>query len=306
MAAYVKKGTKSKGIVSVWNGSKMPLSSELADAVMAMLEGAEQGDFLEPEMIAARPMLEAQRRLSKLPQPGRLLIEQFRSREGHHLFVHPFAGRNVHIGLAQLVAWRLARAEPNTFSLSVNDYGFEVLAAKPIEVTAESLAALFAPRDLMHDVLASLNSGELAQRRFREIARVAGLVFSGYPGAPKSLRQLQASSSLFYEVFRKYDRGNRLLTQAENEVLAQELEMSRLRAVLQQMAHTPLARVPLQTASPFSLPLMVERLREQLSTEKLADRLARLLADAEQAAAAPPAAPSRPNRRRRVSRASPA
>jgi len=222
-------------------------------------------------------------------------VEQFESREGHHLFLYPFAGRNVHIGLAQLLAVRLAKAEPNTFSLSVNDYGLEILAAKPVTLPE----ALFSTQSLTADVLASLNSGELAQRRFREIARVAGLVFGGYPGAPKSMRQLQASSSLFFEVFRKYDAGNRLLSQAESEVLSQELELGRLRATLQRLAALPLALVTLKVPSPFALPLMVERLREQLSTEKLKDRLDRMLAEAGAVLDAPPTAPPR---RRRAAR----
>ncbi len=279
MAAYVRLGQKKKGVVPAWNGSKMPLSSELADSVQDLLDGAAQGDFFDVEMQAAAPMLRAQERLSQLPRRGTLLVEQFHSREGHHLYLYPFAGRNVHIGLAQLLALRLAKAEPNTFSLSINDYGLEILAAKPVTLPPD----LFATKDLLADVLASLNSGELAQRRFREIARVAGLVFGGYPGAPKSMRQLQASSSLFYEVFRKYDAGNRLLGQAENEVLSQELELGRLRSTLQRLAALPLSRVTLKAPSPFALPLMVERLREQLTTEKLKDRLDRLLAESEAA-----------------------
>lgn len=286
MAAYVRKATKRSGVVPSWQGSKMPLSSEMADSVQALLDGAAQGDFFEPELQAAQPMLATQARLSRLPRRGELLAERFRSREGHHLFLYPFAGRNVHIGLAQLLAWRLAQAEPNTFSLSVNDYGLEILAAKPVPAEALAPARLFATEGLLQDVLASLNSGELAQRRFREIARVAGLVFSGYPGAPKSLRQLQASSSLFYEVFRKYDAGNRLLGQAEAEVLGQELELARLTSTLKRMAALPVAWVDLKAPSPFSLPLMVERLREQLTTEKMKDRLERMLADAEAALAA--------------------
>jgi ATP-dependent Lhr-like helicase len=242
-------------------------------------------------------MLQAQQRLSQLPQPGRLLVEEFLSREGHHVFIYPFAGRNVHIGLAQLLAWRLAQGEPNTFSLSVNDYGLEILAAKPMGQDPLARPGLFESGDLLRDVVASLNSGQLAQRRFREIARVAGLVFGGYPGAPKSLRQLQASSSLFFEVFQKYDRGNRLLGQAESEVLSQELELGRLQATLQGLAAAPRDCVALSTASPFCLPLMVERLREQLSTEKLKDRLDRLLAQAEAVLAEPVQKP----RRRRAS-----
>ncbi len=283
MAAYVRKATGKRGIVPAWSGGRMPLSSELADATLRVLDGCAQGDWLDPELQSAQPMLQAQLRLSKLPTPKTLLVERFRSREGHHLFIYPFAGRLVHLGLASLLAWRLSRGAPNSFSLSVNDYGFELLAADEPALDRLHTRALFDDAQLLADVLASLNSGELAQRRFREIARVAGLVFSGYPGAPKSTRQLQASSSLFFEVFRKYDPGNRLLGQAEAEVLSQELQISRLRAALKRMRKLRLDFVELAAPSPFSLPLMVERFREQLTTEKLADRLARILKDAEAA-----------------------
>jgi ATP-dependent helicase Lhr and Lhr-like helicase len=281
MAAYVRKASKTKGRVPAWGGSKMPLSSELADAVQAMLDGAAQADWAEPEMLAAQPMLSTQARLSRIPTSDVLLLERYTSREGHHLFVYPFAGRNVHIGLAQLLAWRLSQREANTFSLSINDYGLEILAAKPLDLGPFADGSLLSSANLMEDVLASLNSGELAQRRFREIARVAGLVFSGYPGAPKSMKQLQASSSLFFEVFRKYDPANRLLGQAESEVLAQELELVRLRQALARMRQRRLLQVDLKAPSPFALPLMVERFREELSTEKLKERLDRILADAE-------------------------
>jgi ATP-dependent Lhr-like helicase len=301
MAALVRVAKKSRGVVPSWAGGKMPLSSELAEAVQALLDGAAAGAFDEPELQAAEPMLRAQARLSKLPVREALLVEQFDSREGHHVFIYPFAGRQVHIGLAQLLAWRLASrlkdARPNTFSLSVNDYGLEIVAVEPLAEGAFDDPALFDTTELMADVLASLNSGQLAQRRFREIARVAGLVFGGYPGAPKSLRQLQASSSLFYEVFRQYDAGNRLLTQAQNEVLAQELELSRLRATLERLQTLPQQRVRLLAPSPFALPLMVERLREQLSTEKLKDRLARLVAEGEAALAEAPVPGGRRRRR---------
>jgi ATP-dependent helicase Lhr and Lhr-like helicase len=306
MTAYVRKATKAKGIVPAWGGTKMPLSDAMTDTVQELLREAAgagppqargapprgaraegepgapflQGDFLEPEMQAAQPMLATQARLSKLPRPDMLLVERFTSREGHHLFVYPFGGRNVNIGLAQLLSWRLARAQPNTFSMSINDFGFELIAVQPVDCTPLQDGSAFSTKHLLADVLASLNSGELAQRRFREIARVAGLVFTGYPGAPKSAKQLQASSSLFWEVFRKYDAANPLLTQAEREVLSQELELERLRTTLKRMAAQRVEIVDLRTPSPFALPLMVERFREELSTEKLADRLQRILAEA--------------------------
>lgn len=226
-------------------------------------------------------MLAVQQRLSRLPSPETLLVERYRSREGHHLYLYPFAGRDVHMGLASLLAWRLAKDRPNTFSLSFNDYGLELLSALPVDVSAVLDGRAFSSGHLLEDVLASLNSTELSQRRFREIARVAGLVFAGYPGAPKSMKQLQASSSLFFEVFRKYDPGNLLLAQAEREVLSQELDIARLRATLGAMRRKRIEAVVLRHPSPMSLPLMVERFREQLTTEKLADRLQRILRAAE-------------------------
>jgi ATP-dependent Lhr-like helicase len=295
MTAYVRKAARPRGLVPAWAGSKMPLSTELADATLDLIARADQQDWLEPEMLAAQPMLRTQARLSRLPTPRTLLVERYTSGEGHHLFVYPFAGRNVHLGVASLLAWRLARAQPNTFSISVNDYGFELLAALPLDVNALGVGAAFSNEALLADVLASLNSGALAQQRFREIARVAGLVFSGYPGERRSARQLQASSSLFYEVFRKYDAGNLLLTQADSEVLARELDLRRLAAALTRMRRLALDIVDLRVPSPFSLPLMVERFREQLSTEKLNDRLDRILRDAQAALAETPA--SRPRRR---------
>jgi ATP-dependent Lhr-like helicase len=293
MTAFVRTATKPSGRVVVWNGARMAFSTEMSDAVRTVLERAGSGPggslvLDSPELRAAGPMLDAQVRLSRLPEPGTLLVERYRSREGHHLFVYPFAGRHVHLGLAGLLAWRLAREEPNTYSLAFNDLGFELLGAKPISTEALEAEQAFSTDGLFDDVLASLNARELARRRFREIARVAGLIFTGYPGANKGMRQLQASSSLFYEVFRKYDAGNRLLGQAEQEALSQELELGRLRQVLQDLSTRRLLWSELRAPSPFSLPLIVERFRERLSNEKMKDRLARLLAEAEKRLDAPP------------------
>ena len=214
------------------------------------------------------------------------------SREGRHLFMFPFAGRSVHIGLASLLAWRVGRMTPVTFSIAVNDYGFELLAPQEIDWAAliganggsGAQVGLFSTDHLLEDVLASLNATELSQRRFREIARIAGLVFQGYPGQPKSARQLQASSSLFYAVFTQHDAGNLLLTQAQREVLEQELELNRLRATLEALQTRQVSYHGTKRATPFGFALMVERFREKLSTEKLSDRVARLVRELEKAA----------------------
>jgi ATP-dependent Lhr-like helicase len=182
--------------------------------------------------------------------------------------------------------------------MSVNDYGFELLSPEPVDWAAKLAEGLFDPGDLDDHVLESLNAGELARRRFREVARIAGLVFQGYPGQPKSTRQLQASSELFFDVFTKYDPSNLLVRQAKLEVLEQELELSRLRAVLARMHASTLRLVETARPTPLAFPLMVARIREKFSNEKVADRVARMLAELE-AAADETAEPRSPTARRK-------
>ncbi|MET0268390.1 MAG: DNA ligase-associated DEXH box helicase, partial [Duganella sp.] len=292
MTAYVRRANGARGAVPRWQGGKMPMSSELADAALEQLRRATLGRYDGPEMQALMPLLAIQQKWSALPTPDTTVIETMHSREGRHLFMFPFAGRSVHTGLASLLAWRVARHTPATFSIAVNDYGFELLAPQELDWTAllgvehGDQAALFSTDALLDDVLASLNAGELSQRRFREIARIAGLVFQGFPGQPKSARQLQASSSLFFSVFRQHDAGNLLLTQAQREVLEQELELQRLRATLEQLQSRRISFHATKRATPFSFALMVERFREKLSTEKLSDRVARMVQALEKAAGA--------------------
>nr|WP_288455191.1 ligase-associated DNA damage response DEXH box helicase [uncultured Pseudomonas sp.] len=294
MTAYVKRSNASKASVPRWNGGRMPLSSALAEAVVARFGEAAQGRFEGPEMRMLQPLLEVQAGWSALPEPGTLLAETLHSREGWHLFLYPFAGRNVHLGLASLLAWRLGQRQPLSFSIAVNDYGLELLCASEVDWAQLLDSDLFAEQDLLHDVLASLNAGELAQRRFREIARIAGLVFGGYPGAGKSLRQVQASSGLFFDVFRQYDPGNLLLTQAHDEVLSQELDVHLLQKTLADMRAARLNLHAPRRATPLAFPLMVERFRERLSSEKLADRIARMLGELERAAGPGPEVPATP------------
>ena len=284
MTAYVSRATGKKAAVPRWNGGRMPLSSELADAVVEQLGAASREQFTTPEMRLVEPLLRVQMDWSALPTKTTLLAEVMKSREGWHLFLYPFAGRHVHLGLASLLAWRMGQRQPLTFSIAVNDYGFELLSATEVDWLHWLTPELFSENDLLHDVLASLNASELARRRFREIARIAGLVFSGYPGAQKSARQLQASSGLFFDVFRQYDPGNLLLTQAEEEVLRQELEVERLQQTLQRLQQRRLDVHQVRRATPLAFPLMVERFRESMTSEKLADRIRRMVAELDKAA----------------------
>lgn len=290
MTAWVKRASGKRPAVPRWNGGRMPLSTTLADAVVEQLAIAGQGGPpASPEMAAAQAMLTVQQKWSALPTPQTLLAETFTSREGSHLFLYPFAGRHVHLGLASLLAWRVAQHTPRTFSMAFNDYGFELLCADPVDWPALLPQILATPPDadaLLAEVVASLNASELAQRRFREVARVSGLIFQSHPGEARSSKQLQASSSLFWNVFRKYDPANKLLHQAEAEVLQQELDITRLRKTLLRMAGQTLVLQPLKRPTPLAFPLLVERFREKLSNEQLADRIARMVAQLEKAAGA--------------------
>ena len=286
MTAYVKRAPPGRATIPRWNGGRMPLSNTLADAMVQRMAEAASQHFDSPEMQNVRPLLELQQAWSALPTPTTLLAEVLHSREGWHLFLYPFAGRHVHIGLASLIAWRAAREQAGTFSIAVNDYGFELLSATQVD-WARLLPQLLHPapnETLLAEVLGSLNASELARRRFREIARVSGLIFQSHPNERRSNKQLQASSSLFFEVFRKYDPENGLLLQAEQELLQDELEIGRLAETLARMQTQSLVLQTPARATPFAFPLMVERFREKLSNESLADRIARMVQQLERSA----------------------
>lgn len=285
LTAYVRRADGRRGAVPRWNGGSMPLSTELSARLRRLL--AQPDD--SPEARALAPLLAAQAHRSARPADGEWLVERMHSREGEHLLLYPFEGRTVHLGLASLLSARLARRRPVTFSIAVNDYGMELLlppglrdAAEQL-FSAESIAEALRPEGLLEDLLETLSLGGLPLKRFREIARVSGLLVTGHPGAPRSARQLAASSNLYYEVFREHDPENALLRQALQEALANELNLEALQAALVRLGRDQMVLRPLQRPSPLAFPLIVERLREQLSSEKLSDRLARMLAECEAA-----------------------
>jgi ATP-dependent helicase Lhr and Lhr-like helicase len=285
MTAWVRSSDEATSVVPHWTGARLALSSELAASVRVKLDQARQGLFEGPEMEAVRPTLELQARWSRLPAVDELLIERVKTREGHHLFFYPVEGRLVHEGLAALFAYRLAQVAPITFTLAANDYGFELLSPEPARLEEALEAGLVSPDHLLHDIPASLNAAELARRQFREIARVAGLIFQGYPGNNKSVKQVQASSGLLYDVFARYDPDNLLLFQAHREVLEKQLERSRLGRTLERISSGKVTITDVERPTPLAFPLLVDRAREQVSSEKFLDRVQRLLSPLERAAA---------------------
>jgi ATP-dependent Lhr-like helicase len=276
MTAYVKPAKGKASQTPRWYGSRLPLSGSLAAAVRRTLHAARHGDVSAEELAAAWPVLDAQSRLSRIPAAGTCLAELCETREGHHLFLYPFEGRLVHEGLAALLALRFTRLRKATFSLSVNDYGIEFLTPADFPFEEALRPVLFTREHLVEDILESVNLSELARRQFRDIARVAGLVLPALPGARKSTRQVQASSSLLYDVFLKYDPDNLLLVQARREVLEQHFEQSRLASTLERLERSALELIPVRRPTPLGFPLVVERISASLSNESLLERVERL------------------------------
>lgn len=272
MVAYVRRAKGGDGPVATWQGGRMPLSTQLAAEVESL--------FSHPgphaEMRAVAPLLRIQAQASALPDRGRLVAERIATRRGLHLFLFPFAGRAVHEGIAAMIALRWGRRQPNTISYTVNDYGLMLTLAEPAALDAALLRELLSPDHMAEDLRDGVNLGEMARRQFREIARVAGLLTPSLPGqAARSLRQVQASSGLLYDVLRRYDPDHLLLAQAEREVFALQLEAPRLLAALHDCRRRELALCEPRTLTPLSFPLWTESLRGQLSTETWQARVRR-------------------------------
>lgn len=291
MAVYVRPAKKKSAMVPTWNGGRFPLSSQLARAVRKKLDQARRGEFDCPEMHAAQALLELQKLWSVIPRPDELLVEHINlpgapsGGAGSSAFVYPFAGRLVHEGLGALVAYRLSRMRPVTVVSTCNDYGLALQSAAPLGLTEFDWRELLSTTRLLEDLLACLNSTELARRQFRDIARVAGLIMPGFPGQKRTARQLQASSEMFFDVLSEFDPDNLLLSQARREVLESQLEIGRLRTALETLAAQPMTIRTLDRLTPLAFPIWAEHLRAiHLSSEKWSEMVARMALQLEAAA----------------------
>ena len=103
--------------------------------------------------------------------------------------------------MSALVAHRIAKMQPISFSIAMNDYGFELLSDQDIPIEEAIEHDIFSTENILQDISASLNNSELAKRKFWEIGQVAGLVFKGFPGEQRKTNHLRMSTSLMYDVF---------------------------------------------------------------------------------------------------------
>jgi len=272
MTVLVRKSNAKKSIVPSWMGGRMPLTANMGVLLRNKLSEAASSDPEDPSLRKLQPIFNLQRRLSAIPSADELLIEQIETKDGYHLFVHTFEGRLVNEAMAAILAWRISLNHPITFSFAMNDYSFELLSDQPIP-------ALFSSDDLSAAIQQSVNATEMAKRKFRDVAVIGGLVFQGMPGEQKKARHLQSSTSLLFNVFMEYDPDNILLRQAFQEVMDDQMEESRLRDMLKRIERSKIIITRPDKLTPFSFPVKVDSMRESMSSEKLEDRVRKMIAD---------------------------
>jgi ATP-dependent Lhr-like helicase len=277
MTAFVRKSKQKKSIVPSWMGGRMSLTANLGMMLRKTFNKVAENKLDEIELKSLQLLFELQKELSHIPQANELLIEHIEDRDGYHLLVYPFEGRQVHEAMSSLLAYRISKITPITFSIAMSDYGFELLSDQPIPVDDTNTAELFTTENLIADIQKSVNAVEMAIRKFRDIAVIGGLIFQGYPGEQKKARHLQASAGLLFRVLTEHDPNNLLLRQAYNEVFAQQMEEQRLRNALQRIKNNKIIITFPQKLTPLSFPIIVDGLsRYNLSSEKLEDRIQRM------------------------------
>ncbi len=279
MVAQVRLSNAKSGKIPSYQGGRMPLSSQMSAVLKEKIYKYTENIIEDAEIRALIPIFEMQEKRSIIPKRDEFLIEYFESKDGFHLLMYPFEGRNVHEGMAALLAKRISMMYPISFSIAMNDLGFELLSDREIDVDLVINKALFDTKNLTSDIQSSINSVEMARRKFRDIAKISGLIFTGFPGKQKKERHLQASSQLLFDVFREYEPDHLLFMQTYDEVMAFQLEENRMRKCLQTIQNAHIIISKPEKATPFSFPIIVDRLREKMSSEKLVDRIQKMTAD---------------------------
>jgi ATP-dependent helicase Lhr and Lhr-like helicase len=277
MTAIVKKSNSKKSMVPSWMGGRMPLSAKLGTVLRKKLDEAHWTQPKDEEISRLKPLFSKQMELSHVPHQDELLIEQIETKDGFHLFVHTFEGRLVNEAMAAILSYRISRIQSISFTFAMNDYSFELLSDQPIPVDDSNVYELFSPDDLFRDIQRSVNSTEMAKRKFRDISVIGGLIFQGFPGEQKKARHLQASASLLFQVFSNYEKDNLLLRQAYQEVFDQQMEEVRLRNMLERIQGSKIVLTYPKQLTPFIFPVKVDSIRESLSSEKLEDRVKRMI-----------------------------
>jgi ATP-dependent Lhr-like helicase len=281
MMALVRKSKQKTAMSPSWMGGRISLTANLGTILRKKYNETLYKTHDDEELDFVLPLFERQAKVSHVPKDDEFLIELINTRDGYHFFAYPFEGRQVHEIMASLIAYRLGRLKPISFSIAMNDYGFELLSEQPIPLDEENIKELFTPAGLSDDIIASINATEMARRKFRDIACISGLVFQGYPGKYIANKHLQSSAGLFFNVFSDYDKHNLLLRQAYDEAFYQQIEEPRLAAALHRIQGSKVVIVKTDRYTPLCFPIKVDSLRDNMSSEELSQRIERMTAEVE-------------------------
>ncbi|WP_369995147.1 ligase-associated DNA damage response DEXH box helicase [Winogradskyella sp.] len=276
MTVLVRRSKAKKAVSPSWLGGRLPLTSHLSHYLRLKLSDALQPRRLEKELRFLNPLVSRQHQHSHIPKSDEFLVELIGTKDGHHLFMYPFEGRLVHEVFSALMAYRISKLKQMTFTIAMNDYGFELLSDQTIPVDESNIEALLSKENLMNDVIASINASEMASRKFRDIAVIAGLVVQSQPGVRKNNKSLQSSSGLIFRVLEDYEPDNLLLKQAYTEVFNQQLEEARLQAAFDRISKSKIILEHAKSFTPLSFPLKVDSLRGTMSNESLDKRIKRM------------------------------
>jgi ATP-dependent Lhr-like helicase len=281
MEVVVKKSKVKQAKIPTWMGGRMSFSAHLSDLLKKALFDKENKNTQEFQSL--KPVFEQQKKESIVPKPNELLIERFKTKEGFHTVFYPFEGYAIHEAMASLMAYRISLLAPISFSMSFNDYGFELLSDQAFSAEAFLDNNLLSPEHLFEDLTKSINISEMARRKFRDIAVISGLVFQGYPNKPVKSKHLQSGSQLFFEVFKDYEPDNLLYQQAIEETFDHGMERGRMHFVFENLNQKTIVWKNCSQPTPFSFPLITDRLRSKLSSESVEDRIKKMYLQLEKA-----------------------
>jgi len=279
MTVYVRN-SKGKAMVPSYLGGRLPLTSYLSQFLRQKLSESLQAKSSEQELQFLHPLLISQQERSHIPDKNEFLVEMIKTRDGYHLFMYPFEGRLIHEVMAALIAHRISKISPISFSMAMNDYGFELLANQEIPIDENNLKKILSKENLIQDVMGSINATEMARRKFRDIAVISGMVVQTFPGQQKSNKSLQASSGLIFNVLEDFDPENLLLKQAYAEVFNQQIEEARLMEAFKRIEKSTIILKHANAFTPLSFPIKVDSLRATLSSEDLAARVRKMQEEA--------------------------
>ncbi|WP_294317938.1 ligase-associated DNA damage response DEXH box helicase [uncultured Chryseobacterium sp.] len=279
MTVFVR-AAKGKAFAPSYLGGRLPLSSNLGQFLREKLSGALNPKASEKELKFLHPLLANQEERSHIPEENEFLVELIKNREGYHLFMYPFEGRLVHEVMAALIAYRISKLAPISFSMAMNDYGFELFSDKEIPLNEDNLGRILTRDNLMNDVISSINAAEMARRKFRDIAVISGMVVQNFPGQQRSNKSLQSSAGLIFKVLEDYDPHHFLVRQAYTEVFNAQLQEQRLVEAFKRIEKSKIILKFANTFTPLSFPIKVDSLRQTLSSEDLDSRIQKLIQQA--------------------------